>query len=122
MGYCFGGKYVVRYLRPGQIDVGYTAHPSHIEAEELISSNGPLAIAAAEHDSIFPAEKRQESEGLLKELKVPYQINLYSGVSHGFAVRGNQEDSAVRYAQQNSFLQAVEWFRAYLRNDRIPLP
>lgn len=115
MGYCFGGKYVARYLRPGQIDVGYTAHPSHIEADELKSISGPLAIAAAENDAIFPAEKRQESEAILKELNVPYQVNLYSGVNHGFAVRGDQKNPPVRYAQQSSFSQAVEWFKEYLR-------
>lgn len=115
VGYCFGGKYVVRYLRPGQIDVGYTAHPSHIEVDELRSANGPLAIAAAENDTIFPGEKRQESEAILKELNVPYQINLYSGVKHGFAVRGDQQNPVVRYAQRNSFMQAVEWFKEYLR-------
>ncbi|KUL89312.1 hypothetical protein ZTR_03746 [Talaromyces verruculosus] len=115
VGYCFGGKYVVRYLRPRQIDVGYTAHPSHIDADELKNAKGPVAIAAAENDAIFPAEKRQESEAILKKLNVPYQINLYSGVNHGFAVRGDQKNPVVRFAQQNSFLQAVEWFKEYLR-------
>ena len=30
IGYCFGAKYVIRHLRPGEkkIDVGYCAHPS----------------------------------------------------------------------------------------------
>lgn len=79
------------------------------------NAKGPVAIAAAENDTIFPAEKRQESEAILKKLNVPYQINLYSGVNHGFAMRGDQETPVVRYAQQNSFLQAVEWFKEYLR-------
>lgn len=79
------------------------------------NAKGPLAIAAAENDAIFPAEKRQESEAILKKLNVPYQINLYSGVNHGFAVRGDQGNPVVRYAQENAFLQAVEWFKVCLR-------
>ena len=47
VGYCFGAKYVVRYLKPGEIDVGYIAHPSFVDADELRAIKGPLSIAAA---------------------------------------------------------------------------
>jgi dienelactone hydrolase len=47
VGYCFGGKYVARFLRPGQIDSGYTAHPSYIAEEELAGIKGPFSIAAS---------------------------------------------------------------------------
>jgi dienelactone hydrolase len=47
VGYCFGGKYVCRWLKPGSIDVAYTAHPSFVEADELKAIKGPLSIAAA---------------------------------------------------------------------------
>ncbi len=85
VGYCFGAKYVVRHLRPDQakIDAGYGAHPSHIEKEELQDIKGPLAIAAAADDHLFPHEKREETEDILKALGLPYQINLYGGVAHG---------------------------------------
>ena len=46
-GYCFGGKYVCRFLKDGKIDVGYTAHPSFVDADELKGIQGPLAISAA---------------------------------------------------------------------------
>jgi dienelactone hydrolase len=66
-----------------KVDVGYIAHPSHVTPEELRSIKGPISIAAAENDSIFPAEKRHESEVILKGLGLPYQVNLYGGVKHG---------------------------------------
>ncbi|EXJ93180.1 esterase/lipase [Capronia epimyces CBS 606.96] len=118
VGYCFGGKYVVRHLRPdaGKIDAGYTAHPSFVEADELKDIKGPLAIAAAETDFIFPAEKRHESEVILKDLGLPYQINLYSGVEHGFAVRADPKNRPSVYAKENAFLQAVQWFEEHLKN------
>lgn len=47
IGYCFGGKYVCRYLKPGQLDAGFIAHPTMVEADELKSIEGPLSIAAA---------------------------------------------------------------------------
>ncbi|CRL27084.1 unnamed protein product [Penicillium camemberti] len=114
VGYCFGGKYVVRHLHPGKIDVGYTAHPSHIEEAELKAIQGPLAIAAAETDVIFSVEKRHVTEGILRELSLPYQINLYSGVKHGFAVRGDPAIPDVRYAKRSAFVQGVEWFNEHL--------
>lgn len=47
VGYCFGGKYVCRFLKPGALDVGFTAHPSFVDKEELEGIQGPLSIAAA---------------------------------------------------------------------------
>ncbi|KAJ9296026.1 hypothetical protein DTO271G3_5601 [Paecilomyces variotii] len=116
VGYCFGGKYVARYLKPGKVDAGYTAHPSYLEAEELRNIKGPLSIAAAETDAIFPPEKRHESEAILKETGLPYQLSLYSGVSHGFAVRGDLSNRVVRYAKEAAFIQALLWFAEYLRD------
>lgn len=43
----FGGKYVCRWLKEGNLDVGFTAHPSFVSVEELEGIKGPLSIAAA---------------------------------------------------------------------------
>lgn len=113
VGYCFGAKYVVRHYKDG-IKVGYAAHPSFVEEDELAAIQGPFSIAAAETDSIFPAEKRHRSEEILQKTGQPYQINLYSGVEHGFAVRGDPNKKVTRYAKEQAFLQAVTWFDNYL--------
>ncbi|OAQ74200.1 dienelactone hydrolase [Pochonia chlamydosporia 170] len=113
VGYCFGAKYVVRHYKNG-IDVGYIAHPSFVEEAELAAITGPLSIAAAETDSIFPAEKRHKSEEILKGTKLPYQINLYSGVEHGFSVRGDLKVKVQKFAKEQAFFQAVTWFDNYL--------
>lgn len=48
MGYCYGGKYVCRYLKKeGMLDVGFMAHPTMVEGDELRGVKGPLSIAAA---------------------------------------------------------------------------
>lgn len=113
VGYCFGGKYVVRHYKHG-IEVGYIAHPSFVDEDELAAITGPLSIAAAETDPIFPAEKRHKSEEILVKTGQPYQINLFSGVSHGFAVRGDVEVKAEKFAKEQAFLQAVTWFDEHL--------
>ncbi|KAJ5169867.1 Dienelactone hydrolase family protein [Penicillium coprophilum] len=114
VGYCFGGKYVCRNLKPGQIDVGYTAHPSFISHEELSAIKGPFSIAAAEIDSIFTTQLRHESEEILIKAGQPWQINLFSGVSHGFGVRADLSDPKQKWAKEQAFCQAVAWFNQYL--------
>ncbi|KAJ5961526.1 hypothetical protein N7501_006467 [Penicillium viridicatum] len=114
VGYCFGGKYVCRSLKPGQIDVGYIAHPSFVTHEELGAIKGPLSIAAAETDSIFTTQLRHESEETLIKAAQPWQINLFSGVSHGFAVRADLSDPKQKWAKEQAFCQAVAWFNQYL--------
>lgn len=88
--------------------------------DELKAILGPLSIAAAETDSIFPEEKRHVSEKILKELslgelQLGYQMNLYSSVEHGFATRADLSDRRKKFAKEQAFLQAVQWFDHYLK-------
>ncbi|PBP18573.1 alpha/beta-hydrolase [Diplocarpon rosae] len=115
VGYCFGAKYVVRYLPTGKgINVGFVAHPSFVEEDELAAIRGPLSIAAAEVDHIFPKEKRHRSEEILIETKQPYQVALFGGVAHGFAVRCDLSKKHEKFAKEQAFLQAVAWFDEHL--------
>lgn len=126
VGYCFGGKYVARFLgdvgssNNAMVDAGYTAHPSFMEEDELKAIKGPLSIADAETDAIFPEEKRHASEKILKELSqgsqsIAYQLTLFSHVTHGFAVRADTTHRPLRFAKESAFLQAVQWFDYHLK-------
>ncbi|UPL02509.1 hypothetical protein LCI18_013443 [Fusarium solani-melongenae] len=114
VGYCLGAKYLVRHYTHG-IDVGYIAHPSFVNEAELAAISGPLSIAAAEHDHIFTPALRQKSEEILAKCHQPYQITLHSHVEHGFAVRCDLSQEIQRFAKEQAFSQAVEWFHHYLR-------
>ncbi|KIW17156.1 hypothetical protein PV08_04347 [Exophiala spinifera] len=114
VGYCFGAKYVVRFLKEGSFDVGYSAHPSFVDAEELAAITKPFSISAAENDDIFTVAGRHQSETILKQAGVPWQIALYGGVSHGFAVRGDMKDKKQRFAIESAFSQAVDWLKFHL--------
>jgi dienelactone hydrolase len=134
VGYCFGAKYVARFLNGRGVDAGYSAHPvsqphpfpvilriglhmdhqSFVTEEELGAIKGPFSISAAETDAIFTVELRHKSEGIFKETKQPWQINLFSGVEHGFAVRGDPSVKHQKFAKEQAFLQAVHWFDEHL--------
>ncbi|KAK9486464.1 dienelactone hydrolase [Lipomyces starkeyi] len=113
VGYCYGAKYVVRLLDEGKLNAGYIAHPSFVSEEELRAIKGPLSIAAAEIDPVFPEEKRHQSEAILKEIQATYNIVLYSSVAHGFANRGDLSDEVVTWSQETAFWQAVQWFTRF---------
>lgn len=55
-GYCFGAKYVTRFLtREGGLMAGFVAHPSWVTAKEVEGIEGPLSIAAAgKFRTLFP--------------------------------------------------------------------
>ncbi|KAF5672048.1 hydrolase related to dienelactone hydrolase [Fusarium heterosporum] len=112
VGYCLGAKHLVRHYKSG-IQVGFMAHPSFVETEELAAITGPLSVAAAELDDLFTTKKRHESEAILSESKRDFQINLFSGVHHGFAVKGDLNDKKQLFAKEQAFAQAVAWFKRY---------
>jgi len=119
VGYCFGAKYVARFLAKGKgVDVGCMAHPSFVDPEEVKAMTGPLSIAAAETDEIFPADKRRLTEDILKEMTIPYQVCLYSDVVHGFAVRADMNNKQAKFAKEAAFLQHVQWFDEYVKGKR----
>jgi dienelactone hydrolase len=68
-----------------------------------------------ETDQIFSEPKRHESEQILKDGKKTYQINLFSGTTHGFGVRGDIKDPVVKFAKEQAFIQAVQWFDEHLK-------
>ncbi|KAK4506357.1 hypothetical protein PRZ48_000087 [Zasmidium cellare] len=114
VGYCFGAKYAIRLLSANLISAGAGAHPSFVEEDELGAIRKPLLISAAETDHVFPAEKRHQSEEILRGLGVPYHVSLYSGVAHGFAVRADLSVRRARFAKEAAFSEQVRWFGEYV--------
>jgi len=116
VGYCFGGKYVARFLAQGKgVDAGFVAHPSNMEGKEVQAIVKPFSIGAAETDTAFPPERRHETEVTLQKLGIPYQITLYGSVNHGYAVRGNMSDKRAKYAKEEAYLQAVRFFDTWVK-------
>lgn len=67
-----------------------------------------------EIDNIFTTQLRHESEDTLIKAGQPWNINLFGGVSHGFAVRADLSDPKQKWAKQQAFCQAITWFNEYL--------
>jgi dienelactone hydrolase len=116
VGYCFGGRYVMRLMGSGVIDVGVVNHPSLFTLGEVerIGNGKRLAIYAAETDDILPAEKRRATEDVLTKGGATWMSAVFSGTEHGFSVRGDLNIKEVRLAKEQAFRGAIEWFRDWL--------
>jgi len=53
-------------------------------------------MSIPETDHTFPLALRRRAEDILVENKAVYHIQVFSRVSHGFAVRGDVNDPCVR--------------------------
>ncbi|KAK5072404.1 hypothetical protein LTR51_005040 [Lithohypha guttulata] len=117
VGYCFGGKYVARFLAPGRgLDAGFTAHPSATTADEWRAIAGPISIAFGDLDNSNTADNRTNIESIFQGGNKTYQTTLYANAEHGFAVRTNLTDRKKAFAQESAYFQAVRWFDAWMKD------
>lgn len=58
----------------------------------LIGNSDPLFLSCSEIDHTFDTESRRKAVDILRNEKKTYQLQLFSGVEHGFALRGNMEN------------------------------
>jgi len=112
VGYCWGGPLVVRQLAAGTgVDAGFTAHPGAFTNAEALAIAAPLSLAAADTDFSLSASRRREVEDLLLKNKARYQIALYSGGSHGFAVSIDLNDRKQVFAKESAFYPSIPLVR-----------
>jgi dienelactone hydrolase len=116
VGYCFGGRYIMRLMGSGVIDVGVVNHPSFYTLDEVakVGSEKRLAIYAAETDDIHTPEIRRATEDVLTKSGASWMSTVFSGTNHGFTVRGDLDIKLVRLAKERAFMGAVEWFKDWL--------
>ncbi|KAJ7177293.1 hypothetical protein C8R43DRAFT_1193304 [Mycena crocata] len=102
VGYCFG--------------VGAFGHPAFLNESHFkkCATAGPLFLSCAETDHTFPAPSRHRAEELLAAGKRTFLIQLFSGVAHGFALRGDMSDGWQRFTKEESASGMVRWFTQFM--------
>jgi len=65
-------------------------------------------------DHTFDSQSRRRAVDILQEIKVPYQVQLFYGVEHGFALRGNMDNIYERYVKEQSLEGIIKWFDFWL--------
>lgn len=118
VGYCFGGRYVARFLAEGKgIEAGFAAHPSNTIAEEWEAVASPMSIAFGALDESNTPKNRTNIEGIFQSGNKTYQTSLYADAEHGFAVRTNLTDKKKAFAQESAYFQAVRWLDAWVKDE-----
>ncbi|KAG8214444.1 hypothetical protein J3R82DRAFT_9467 [Butyriboletus roseoflavus] len=101
-GYCFGAPFVLDMAAEGSIAAGAIAHPGFLEESHFQKLN--------KDDFAFSLEARRRAEDILVSNKSTYFFQVFSGVSHGFAVRGDPNVPHARWAKEESARGITEWF------------
>ncbi|KAN0060988.1 hypothetical protein ACQY0O_006722 [Thecaphora frezii] len=122
IGFCWGGPSVL-YLgstraKSERVDAIAFAHPSLVEVSDFETIDAPAVFLCAEHDQIFPDEKRIAAIDVTKELTKEKGTFVkwvyYPNTTHGFASRGDEEDAYTARCMQDATNEAVVHFRASL--------
>ncbi|KAI0829107.1 alpha/beta-hydrolase [Trametes gibbosa] len=113
VGYCFGAPYVMDLLKTDWILAGALAHPALLDEDHFKAIKQPLLLSCSEIDHTFPLAARRRAEDILVERRATYFIQVFSGVSHGFALRGNMAVPVERWANEESARGVLDWFNHF---------
>ncbi|KAJ7181260.1 dienelactone hydrolase [Mycena filopes] len=117
VGYCFGAPYVMDALAESTstASVGAFGHPAFLNESHFINCARPLFLSCAETDHTFGAAARHRAEELLTAgQRTKFHIQLFSGVEHGFALRGNMDDPYERFVKEESANAITRWFTKFM--------
>ncbi|CZR63622.1 related to dienelactone hydrolase [Phialocephala subalpina] len=114
VGYCFGAPYVCNELAGDTVTAGAFAHPAFLKEHHFFNLKKPLLLSCSEIDHTFDTKSRRRAIDILQEIKVPYQVQLFQGVEHGFALRGNMDNPYERYVKEQSLEGIIKWFDFWL--------
>ncbi|KXJ86427.1 Alpha/Beta hydrolase protein [Microdochium bolleyi] len=118
-GYCFGAPYVCEELAGdrGVVSVGAFGHPAFLKESHFRNLKKPLFMSCAETDHTFDPASRRRALDILQEEKKLYHYQLFQGVEHGFALRGDPNDPYQRWVKEQSLSSIVQWFDFWLAQE-----
>ncbi|KAL8688572.1 MAG: hypothetical protein Q9218_005551 [Villophora microphyllina] len=116
VGYCYGGWASFQLGGKGQnlIDAISVAHPSVLTKEEIDNVAVPTQILAPEHDPQFTPELKEHANKTIPTLNLEYDFQYFPGLMHGFAVRGDKEDSTQRKGLERAKNAVAGWMATQL--------
>ncbi|KAK6723243.1 hypothetical protein SNK04_002094 [Fusarium graminearum] len=114
VGYCFGAPYVCNELKGDTVTVGAFAHPAFLKEHHFQDLKKPLFLSCSEIDHTFDVPSRRRALDILQTNKKTFHYQVFSGVEHGFALRGDQNDPYQRWVKEQSLAGIVSWFDYWL--------
>jgi len=93
---------------------GAFAHPAFLKEHHFRNLKRPLYLSCAEVDHTFDNNGRRQAIDIMQEGKKTYHLQLFSGVKHGFALRGNMDSPYERWVKEQSLKDIAAWFDFWL--------
>jgi len=113
VGYCFGAPFVCEALAVEKVSAGAIVHPAFLNESHFQNVKAPLLLSCAEIDHTFPLEFRRRAEDILIDIKNNYHFQVFAGVKHGFAIRGDPNVENERWAKEESARGIAVWFERW---------
>lgn len=122
-GFCWGGRYVTLLCHDSEkasngkslVDAGFTAHPSMLVLPgDIEAVQKPLSIANGTLDIALTVPGMEQVKAIFAEKEQgKFELVVYEGAKHGFAVRGDPskelEFKQGQEAEDQVFLPLTEW-------------
>ncbi|KZT38026.1 hypothetical protein SISSUDRAFT_787519 [Sistotremastrum suecicum HHB10207 ss-3] len=92
--------------------------PSSSPAPGTLSSlpqTNPCLNFRIESDVTFPTSSRHTAEDILASIHATYHVQLFSGVQHGFATKGNPDDPYECWVREESARGIVGWWSRFMK-------
>jgi hypothetical protein len=112
-GFCWGGRYAIllgqeHFSDIHLVDAVFTAHPSMVNVpKDIEAPYSPVSIAVAGNDSLFSPKMAEKTEEFWKKKSdfSKFEIVVYEGAEHGYAVRGNMNNEKAKGNMEKSINQ-----------------
>lgn len=135
IGHCWGGypatnlcvEPAVEGASERLVDASFVAHPSGLKLPDHVIAavtkfKVPYSAAFATNDMVMPVKDQEGTIAALNKQCGPgkgengfnYEVRMYEGAYHGFAVRTKPGDEVGEKAEEEAAQQAVEWFKKWL--------
>lgn len=95
-------------------EVGAFAHPAFLKEHHFRQLEKPLFLSCSQIDHTFDTQSRRFALDKMNEDGKAYHLQLFSGVQHGFALRGDMSKPYERWVKEQSLEGIVKWFDFWL--------
>ncbi|TVU19287.1 hypothetical protein EJB05_35427, partial [Eragrostis curvula] len=115
-GYCWGTKVVVELAKAREVQAAVMSHPAFVTVVDIKEVKCPVCVLGAEIDQFSPQELvKQFEEVLSADAGVAHFVKIFPGVTHGWAVRYNDDDPAAVKSAEEALMDMMTWFDKYLK-------
>ncbi|PRP78390.1 hypothetical protein PROFUN_13802, partial [Planoprotostelium fungivorum] len=113
IGFCWGGYHSTVLAQEGtKVDAAIACHPAGVDGKILEKLTKPYSLQVGALDSFFDDKAANDAREVLSKMKITYQVNIYPGQVHGFAVRGDLSQRDVKEGKEKCFRSCVQFLNS----------